>query len=64
MDCQLLALTAFKVAKVLRMMSRPTKCKPENFSIPTYLQAEIASNDVRGFAEHCLAFALIPSPIA
>lgn len=28
------------------------------------LQAEIAFNDVRGFAEHCLAFAPVPSPIA
>ena len=31
---------------------------------PNYLQVEIAFSDVRGFAEHCLAFAPVPSPIA
>ena len=31
---------------------------------PKYLHAEIAFNDVRGFAEHCLAFAPVPSPVA
>lgn len=31
---------------------------------PNNWQAEIVSNGVRGFAEHCLAFAPVPFPVA
>lgn len=55
----------FGVAKLFRVTSRPLKMQVDNAFLSRALAGrEIASNDVRGFAEQCLAFAPVPSPIA
>ena len=56
--------TAHSFLQSSRMKGGPDIMQAEELRYPIWLQAGIASNDVRGFAEHCLAFAPVPSPTA
>ena len=60
------ALMALEVADLFLFsnVEQAHRMRAEKLFRPHCSQAEIALNDVRGFAEQCLAFAPVPSPIA